>query len=87
MPNKKRCKRQREAKLHAAALNVPKLSSFGFTNITQEKLQENNREDDLEAVPEPSTSTKDIISTCTSPVNSASALEPVVATMTIRIRL
>ena len=72
MPNKKRCKRQREAKLHAAALNVPKLSSFDFTNITQGNLQENNREDDFESVSEPSTSTEDIISTCISPVNNDS---------------
>ena len=39
MKNAKRCKRQREAKLYVAALNVSKLSSFG-TNITPGKLQE-----------------------------------------------
>ena len=40
MPNKETCKRKREAKLHAAALNVPKLSSFGFEKITQELVQD-----------------------------------------------
>ena len=51
---------------------MPKLSSFGFTKITQENLQEKNRENDFEAVKEPSTSTGDITSTCRSPVNNAS---------------
>ena len=42
MPNKERCKRKRETKLHPAALNVPKLGSFGFKKITQESVQDSN---------------------------------------------
>ena len=37
-----RCKRDRETKLHAAALNVPKLGSFGFKKITQESVQDSD---------------------------------------------
>ncbi|CAB4016965.1 zinc finger MYM-type 1-like isoform X1 [Paramuricea clavata] len=42
MPNKERCKRQREGKLHTAASNVPKLSCFGFTKITHQSVQVTN---------------------------------------------
>ena len=42
MPSKEHCKRNRETKLHAAALDVPKLGSFGFKKITQESVQDSN---------------------------------------------
>jgi len=88
MPNRRRCKKQREAKLHVAALNVPKLSSFGFTKIEHQSVQnsstnnelehgfsnvfdESNREDDLESVKQPHTSTGIVTSTCVIPGNSA----------------
>ena len=89
MPNRTRCKKQREAKLHVAALNVPKLSSFGFTKITNQSVQntstnnelehgssnvfeESNREEDLESVKQPHTSTEIVTPTCVIPGNSAS---------------
>jgi hypothetical protein len=46
MPNKERCKRQREGKLHVAASNVPKLSSFGFTKITHQSVQVTNTDNE-----------------------------------------
>ena len=52
---------------------MPKLSSFDLTKITQENLQEKTRDNDFEAVKEPSTSTGDITSTCRSPVNNVNA--------------
>ena len=89
MPNRTQCKKQREAKLHVAGLNVPKLSSFGFTKETHQSVQntstnnelehgfsnvfeESNREDDLESVKQPHTSTEIVTSTCVIPGNSAS---------------
>ena len=42
MQNKERCKRNRKKELHAAALNVPKLGSFGFKKITQESVQDSD---------------------------------------------